>query len=112
MASMGDTRLHIGEVKAGEPVWVQSLIIHPMETGLREDSRTGETIPAHYIQKVKADYNGERVFEADWSIAVSKNPYLGFYLQPGEGGTLEITWEDNRGEVFTARTRVDPEPSG
>lgn len=106
MAETGDTRIHIGEVKPGEPVWVQSLIMHPMETGLREDPETGDPIPAHYIQKVKADYNGERVFEADWSIAVSKNPYLGFYLPPGDGGTLEITWEDNQGRVFAARAEV------
>ncbi|HKJ88741.1 MAG TPA: thiosulfate oxidation carrier complex protein SoxZ, partial [Gammaproteobacteria bacterium] len=79
---------------------MRALILHPMETGLRKNPKTGKKIPAHYIQKVKADFNGSRVFEADWSVAISKNPYLSYYIAPESSGTLEMTWEDNQGGVY------------
>ena len=105
MAQKGEACLHIGKHRPGEPVWVRSLIIHPM-TSDSEEFWGSEPLPAHYIQKVKADYNGERVFEADWSAAISQNPYFGFCLHPGKGGILEMVWEDNRGEVFTAQAQI------
>jgi sulfur-oxidizing protein SoxZ len=106
MAKTGTARVRVGSAKQGQPVQVRALILHPMETGLRKDPKTGEKIPAHWVKKVKADYNGERVFEADWSVAISKNPYLSYYLNPGSGGTLKMTWEDNKGGTFTAEAEV------
>ena len=106
MAKTGTARIRVGSAKKGQPVQVRSLILHPMETGLRKDPKTGEKIPAHYVQKVKADFNGERVFEADWSVAISKNPYLSYYLAPQSSGKLKMTWEDNQGGVYTAEADV------
>ncbi len=31
---------------------IKALISHPMETGLVKDKKTGEIIPAHFIQEV------------------------------------------------------------
>ncbi len=107
MAQTGEARLHIRKRRPGEPVWVRSLIIHPMKASDSEGFWCSEPLPTHYIQKVKADYNGERVFEADWSAAVSNNPYFGFCLHPGKGGILNMVWEDNRGEIFTAQARIE-----
>jgi len=33
-------------------VTVKALIKHPMETGQRKNKKTGDLIPAHYIQEV------------------------------------------------------------
>ena len=33
-------------------VTVKALIKHPMETGARKNKKTGDMIPAHYIQEV------------------------------------------------------------
>ena len=33
-------------------VTVKALIKHPMETGQRKNKKTGDFIPAHYIQEV------------------------------------------------------------
>jgi len=41
-----------------DEVTVKALITHPMETGLRKDKKTGETIPAHFIQEVVCSCNG------------------------------------------------------
>lgn len=107
MAEMGTARIRVGSATQGQPVQVRALILHPMETGLRKDPKTGEKIPAHFVEKVLADYNGERVFEADWSASISKNPYASFYLNPGSGGTLTMTWLDNKDNTFTAEAEVE-----
>ena len=39
---------------------VRVLMSHPMETGLRTDSKTGEKIPAHHITEVSAEHNGKQ----------------------------------------------------
>jgi len=49
-----------------------------METGQRKDKKTGKLIPAHYIQEVTCQHNGNNVVLAQWGPAVSKNPYLSY----------------------------------
>ena len=34
-------------------VTVKALMKHPMETGKRKDKKTGENIPAHFIQVIQ-----------------------------------------------------------
>jgi sulfur-oxidizing protein SoxZ len=85
------------EQKAGSTE-VKMLIRHPMETGLRKDSKTGELIPAHFITEVLCKHNNTDVFTAYWGIAVSKNPFLSFTLDDLKSGdALTISWEDNKG---------------
>ena len=68
-----------------------------METGLRKDKKTGGEIPAHYIDEVIVESNGETVFSADWSPSVSKNPYLFIKFPGSDGDTVRLTWRDNLG---------------
>ena len=42
-------------------VTVKALIKHPMETGQRKNKKTGDMIPAHYIQEVHSKANGNDV---------------------------------------------------
>jgi len=49
---------------------VKSLIPHPMETGTRRDAE-GNLIPAHYIETVVCEHNGEVVMTALWGPSVS-----------------------------------------
>ncbi|MCG6970092.1 MAG: thiosulfate oxidation carrier complex protein SoxZ [Gammaproteobacteria bacterium] len=77
---------------------VKMLIRHPMETGLRKDSKTGELVPAHFITEVVCKHNDADVFTAYWGIAVSKNPFLSFTLDEVKpGDVLAISWQDNKG---------------
>ena len=78
-------------------VTVKALIKHPMETGQRKDKKTGDLIPAHYIQEVHSKANGEDVITIYWGPAVSKNPYLTFKYKGNKGDSLEISWVDNQG---------------
>ena len=84
-------------------VQVKMLIKHPMETGQRKDSKTGQPIPAHFVDVVTCDWNGKEVIRAHWGPAISRNPYLSFKLNgPQKGDTLMLRWHDNQdksGEV-------------
>jgi sulfur-oxidizing protein SoxZ len=86
---------------------VKALMSHPMETGNRKDKKTGKKIPAHFIQEVKCEHNGNTVLTALWGPAVSKNPYLSFKFSGGKkGDTLKISWVDNKGQSDSAETKI------
>ena len=92
---------------SGDTTTVKALISHPMETGLRKNSKTGETIPAHFIQEVVCEHKGETVMTAQWGPAISKNPYLSFRFKGAEkGDTLTLRWVDNKGESDSIETKI------
>jgi sulfur-oxidizing protein SoxZ len=78
---------------------VKALISHPMDTGLVKDKKTGEVIPAHFIQEVVCQHKGTTVLTANWGPAVSKNPYLSFkFTGAAAGDKVSLSWVDNKGE--------------
>ena len=92
---------------SGDSVTVKALFTHIMETGLRKDKKTGEVIPAHYIQEVACTHNGNTVFTALWGPAVSKNPYLSFKFKgAAKGDKVGISWSDNKGGSDAVETAV------
>ena len=86
---------------------VKSLITHPMETGLRKNKKTGELIPAHFIQEVVVKHNGKAVLNAEWGGSISKNPYLAFKFKGGKkDDTIELSWKDNKGNSDSATAKI------
>jgi sulfur-oxidizing protein SoxZ len=91
----------------GDDTTVKALITHPMETGLRKNKKTGEKIPAHFIQEVTCKHNGNTAVTALWGPAVSKNPYLSFRIGGAKAGdSIELSWVDNQGKKDSATTTV------
>jgi sulfur-oxidizing protein SoxZ len=91
----------------GDETTVKALIQHPMETGLVKDKKTGQLIPAHFIQEVTCQHNGNTVMTALWGPAVSKNPYLSFKFKGAKAGdTLKMSWVDNKGQSDSDETQV------
>jgi sulfur-oxidizing protein SoxZ len=87
---------------------VKVLMFHPMETGLRKDPVTGEPVPLHFIKRVLATHNGKTVLDAQWSQAVSKNPFLNFRVRSAKAGDkIAVSWEDNKGEKATIETTLN-----
>ena len=83
----------------GEIADIKVLMAHPMETGLRKDPISGEAVPLHFIKRVFATLNGKIVMQAQWSQAVSKNPFINFRVRGAkQGDKIVITWEDNRND--------------
>ena len=86
---------------------VKCLINHPMETGLRKDKKTGKTIPAHFVQEVITEHNGDTVMAAQWSGAISKNPYLSFrFSGAAKGDPIKVSWTDNMGGADSLESQI------
>ncbi len=99
--------MRIRATMSGDVADVKVLMNHPMETGLRKDSKTGQLIPAHYITEVTATVNGTKVLDASLSGGISKNPYLGFKVKgPKAGDKVVVTWSDNKGDKNSAEAAI------
>jgi sulfur-oxidizing protein SoxZ len=86
---------------------VKTLISHPMESGLRKDSKTGELIPANHVTEVTAEHNGNTVMTGNWGGGISKNPYLSFKFKGAASGDMvKISWVDNMGKSDTAEAKI------
>ena len=91
----------------GDTTTVKCLMTHPMETGLRKDKKTGELIPAHFINEVVAESAGKTVITTNWSGGVSKNPYLSFAFTGGnKGDEVKISWVDNQGNSDSETAKI------
>lgn len=103
---MASTIRILARVQDGGLVDVKSLIQHPMDSGLVKDS-SGKLIPAHYIKTLTFKHNGKVVFVAEWSRAVSKDPFLGFRFKGGKSGDkLEANWVDNLGKTDSTTATI------
>lgn len=92
------SRIKIRTRLSGDVAEVKSLVLHPMETGIRKDPDTGEVVPRHHIKQLVFSNNGEPVMVANFSTAVSKNPYINFRFSGAKAGdTLRVSWVDNLG---------------
>ena len=90
----------------GDTADVRILMLHPMETGQRKDAK-GQIIPLHFIQSVVITHNGKPVLEAQWSQAVSRNPFLGVRVKGAKAGDrISVTWTDNKGDKRTDEATV------
>ena len=84
--------------RSGDVAEVKSLVLHPMETGARVNLETGELVPRHHITQLTFTNNDEPVMVANFSTAVSKNPYINFKFGGAKAGDmLKVSWIDNLG---------------
>jgi sulfur-oxidizing protein SoxZ len=99
--------MRIRATMAGDVADVKVLMNHPMETGLRKDAKTGQLVPAHFIQEVAATINGAAVLNAEIGGGVSKNPYLGFRVKGAKAGDkVVVSWSDNKGDKNSAEATI------
>jgi sulfur-oxidizing protein SoxZ len=93
--------------RKGDIAEIKTLLFHPMETGSRIDPDSGNTIPAHHITQLIFTNNGKQVMVANFSTAVSKNPYFGFSFEGAKSGdVLKATWVDNLGQTDEIETQL------
>lgn len=104
---MAEKTIRIRAELSGDITDVKALVSHPMETGLRKDAKTGELIPAHFIQEVNCEHNGKTVVTAQWGVAISKNPYLSYQFKGGKkGDKIKISWVDNKGDKDSEEGKI------
>jgi len=91
----------------GEIAEVKCLVVHPMETGAREDPETGVVAPRHHITQVKFANNGKTVMLANCSTAVARNPSFNFSFRGASpGDRFTVNWVDNLGGSDSFETRL------
>jgi sulfur-oxidizing protein SoxZ len=94
MANSIKSRLELN----GDVVTVKALINHPMSVE-RKDPKTGETIPAHFIEEFTVTHNGATVMNLACGQAVSMNPFIEFQFRGGKKGEkVKLAWRDNKGQ--------------
>jgi len=98
--------MKIRAILQGDTADVRILMLHPMETGQRKDAK-GEIVPLHFILSVVVTHNGKTVLDAQWSQAVSRNPFLGLRVKGAKtGDRIGVTWTDNKGDKRTDEVAV------
>jgi len=92
---------------SGDVAVIKSLMLHPMETGSRKDPDSGALIPAHHITQLIFSNNGKQVMVANFSTAISRNPYFSFSFKGAKAGDiLNISWVDNIGDKDELETQL------
>jgi len=76
---------------------IKALIKHEMESGARMNKKTGKPYPAKYIDMVHVTVNGNKAVDAQWSGAVSANPYMAVKVNANAGDTVVVKLKDNTG---------------
>jgi sulfur-oxidizing protein SoxZ len=85
---------------SGDVTEVRSLMLHPMETGTRKDAETGAVVPMKHITQLTFTNNDKLVMVANFSTAVSRDPYFSFKFKGGKvGDKLKVVWVDNLGDT-------------
>jgi sulfur-oxidizing protein SoxZ len=98
--------MRIRATMQGDVADVRILMRHPMETGQRKDAQ-GNIVPVHFIQSVLVTHNGKTVLDAQWSQAVSRDPFLGLRVKGAKvGDKITVTWTDNKGDKRTDEVMV------
>lgn len=94
--------------KTGDVVKVDFMVMHPMETGMRKDKKTGKIIPAEYINEVKFFFNDVLITKMVIWESLSTNPLFSINFKvPGEG-TLKVIYKDNLGGVNEKSKKLKP----
>lgn len=99
---MAEISFRLKAESKGDTYEVKALFKHPMETGLRKNKATGEVYPADFINEITATLNGAPVMVADWSGAVSQNPFLAFRVAAKAGDKVEVSCTSNKGDAGKA----------
>jgi sulfur-oxidizing protein SoxY len=84
----------------GDAVEVRTIIGHPMETGLRHNSK-GLIVPVRIAEWFYCYVNGQLAFSAKLEPAIAANPYIAFNLRIAEASKLHFEWIDTSTDIYT-----------
>ena len=108
MARMGQMKIRTVEgVTPGEPTRVHLLISHPNLNGLQMDQLTGLYTPARFVKEVHVSFEGDEIFTAETSFAISENPSFEFYFVPSREGEITAEAIDTNDQHFLSRQHLE-----
>jgi len=106
-ASAGKIKMNVeAPVSFGAATPATFIIKHPMRTGLQRDLVSQGFLPPFFINKATFTYNNQPVFDVDFNVGTSEDPYLKFDFVPKEPGALEVKATDNEGKSFSHQIDV------
>jgi sulfur-oxidizing protein SoxZ len=77
---------------------VLALVLHPMHDGQQFNAKTGQIIPAHYIELMVFEVNDRPMAEIQLGPYVSKNPLVTVTVNDIKAGDrVGYRWKDNLG---------------
>ena len=76
------------------------LISHPNYSGLQFNQLTRAEIPAHFVNYLRIEQDGQLILEANPDISISEDPSFMFHYLDS-GGPLNVEIEDSHGQKFT-----------
>lgn len=94
-------------LKKGEVFEVKTLVTHKMETGLRNNKKTGKPFPRDILNGMTVTYGGKEVLKSLWHPGLSPNPYTAFFVVADESGPMVFTWTDDAGETYTKEVKIN-----
>ena len=108
-ANMGMMKMKlIGDVEYEKPNLMQLKIKHPNITGL-QPMRIGSHVhpPAHFVNTLNVNYNGNLVMKALLTFAISMDPSLRFFFIPENEGKLTIQATDTKNASWSSEFLVN-----
>lgn len=99
MPKQAMVKINPREYKKDDIVRIDSVIMHPMDTGLVKDKESGKYIAAYYITDVEVYYGNEKITTMKLSGSVSANPFISFNVKLTKAEPIKIVWKDNQGDV-------------
>jgi sulfur-oxidizing protein SoxY len=107
LARIGQMRIRTRDgLVPGQPTPVQLLVSHPNLNGLQMDQVSGLYTPARFVKEVRVRFEGDEIFRAETSFAISENPSFGFYFVPQHEGELSAEVIDTDGQRFVHAERL------
>jgi len=94
--------------KVGDTVKVDFIVIHPMDTGLQKDKKTGNIKPAHYIDNITFSFDGKPFTTMKVWETVSTNPYFSVNYKVTGKGVISVDYTDNTGEKNSKSKKLKP----
>jgi len=94
--------------KIGDVVKVDFIVIHPMETGMKKNKKTGKIKPAHYINEVNFYYGDTLLSSMEVWESVSTNPYFSINMRVTKKAPLKVEFKDNKGLSMTKVKKIKP----
>jgi sulfur-oxidizing protein SoxY len=92
------------------PLWsAQVMLKHPNTNGMQLDPKTGDFIPARFVNEMTVTRGAELVFKmTNGGGSIAANPYFRFSFGRGADNDLDVAITDTKGTVFTGHSS----PSG
>lgn len=96
------------DYKTGDIVKIDFMAMHPMESGMRKDKDSGQTVPAHYINEVNFLFNDKVLTKMVTWESLSVNPVLSISMKVSGAGTLKVLAKDNKGDSVESTIAITP----